>query len=90
MPIYLVVSPPQPSEKSLAAAIRSNFNENDRHEILSDVWVVRSPFVTTEQVRDSLGIKVGGFSGIVVAAGRYTGVADRALVEKLQVWEGME
>ncbi len=34
--------------------------------------------------------QVGGNNGIVVATARYTGVAERALVEKLQVWEGME
>ena len=90
MPIYVVMSPPQPTGKSLVGTIRANFNENDRHEVLPGAWVVRSPFVTTEQVRDSLGIKVGGASGFVVAAGRYTGIADRTLVEKLQVWGGME
>ena len=89
MPIYVLISPPQPAGRSLATAVSSKYNENDRHEILPGAWVVRSPFVTTEQVRDNLGIKVGGPSGIVIAAGRYTGIADRALVEKLQVWEGM-
>ena len=90
MPIYVVISPPPPNERSISEAVSSQFEENDRHEVLPGVWFVRSPFVTTEQVRNKLGIDVGKASGIVVATSRYNGVADRELVEKLQVWEGME
>lgn len=90
MPIYVVISSREPGGKSLAEQVNADYTENDRHEVLPGVWFVRSPFITSDQVRDSLNIKVGGNSGIVVAASRYTGIADRALVEKLQVWEDME
>ena len=92
MPIYVLITPPHPPAETLNELIRTSFDENDRHEIRSGVWFIRSPLVTTAQLRDQLGIKVGGHSGIVVAAvsGRYTGIADGTFVEKLQVWEGME
>ena len=66
------------------------FQESDRHQVASGTWFIRSPFVTTGQVKNSLGIEVGGGNGIVAATSRYTGVADREFIEKLQVWEGME
>ena len=52
------------------------------------VWFVRSPLVTTAQLRDQFGIKVGGHNGVVIAIveGRFTGVADATFVEKLKVW----
>jgi hypothetical protein len=92
MPLYVVIASPQPAGETLSERIRSGFDESDRQEFRPGVWFVRSPLVTTAQLRDQLGIKVGGHSGIVVAAvsGRYTGVADGTFVEKLQVWEGME
>ena len=90
MPIYVVISPVQEFGESLNDKIKADYTENDRHEISPGVWFIRSPFVTTEQVRDNLDIKVGGNNGIVIATARYTGIAERALVEKLQVWEGME
>ncbi len=89
MPIYVVISPiPSLGATSLEDAVCSRFHENDRHQVRPGVWLVRSPWVTVDQVRDSLDIKVGGNSGVVIAAGRYTGAADRALANKLQVWEG--
>ena len=93
MPIYVAISPlNQPSQGDLASAVRSVFNESDRHEVTPGAWFVRSPLVTSAQVRDILGIKLGGLNGVVVAvsSGRYTGVGDAIFVEKLQVWEGME
>lgn len=86
MPIYAVVSMPP---DALVDEIQK-IPERDRHELAPGAWFIRSPFVTTEQVKNSLGIEVGGPNGIVAATSRYTGVADRELVEKLQVWEGME
>jgi len=86
MPIYVVVSMPP---DALADEIQK-IQESDRHEVAPGTWFIRSPFVTTEQVKNSLGIKVGGRNGIVAATSRYTGVADREFIEKLQVWEGME
>lgn len=87
MPIYVVLSPPEQVGESLEEQVKAGYTENDRHEIMPGAWFIRSPLITTDQVRENLDVKVGGNSGIVVAAGRYTGVADRALVEKLQVWE---
>ena len=90
MPIYVVISSREPGGKPLAEQIDADCTENDPPRSLARVWFVRSPFITSDQVKDSLNIKVGGNSGIVVAASRCTGIADRALVEKLQVWEDME
>lgn len=90
MPIYVVLSSLEQFGASLEEKVKTDYAENDRHEIRPGVWFIHSPLVTTDQVRDDLDIKVGGNSGIVVATARYTGIADRALVEKLQVWEGME
>lgn len=92
MPIYVLITSPNPGGETLDRLIRSSFDESDRHEFRPGVWFVRSPLVTTAQLRDKLGIEVGGHNGVVVAAvsGRYTGVADGTFVEKLQVWEGME
>ena len=86
MPIYVVVSTPP---EALADAIL-DLNEADRYEVSPGTWFIRSPFVTTEQVKDSLGIQVDGPVGIVVAVGRYSGVAEREFIEKLQVWEEAE
>ena len=90
MPVYVVMASPQSDGEGLNDRIRSCFDENDRHEFRTGVWFVRSPLVTASQLRDELGIAVDEHSGVVVAAvpGRYTGVADGTLVEKLQVWEG--
>ena len=92
MPIYAVIASPNPAEETLNELIRSSFDESDRHELRPSVWFVRSPLVTTEQLRDQLGIEMGGRNGVVVAAvpGRYTGVADATFVEKLKVWGGMK
>lgn len=92
MPIYALIASPHPTGETLNELIRSSFDENNRHELRPGVWFVRSPLVTTAQVRDQLGIKIGGQYGVVVAAvpGRYSGVGDGTFVEKLKVWEGME
>ena len=66
MPIYVVISPVQEFGESLSDKIKADYTENDRHEISPGVWFIRSPFVTTEQVRDNLDIQVGGNNGIVV------------------------
>ena len=92
MPIYVLITSPNPAGDALDELVRTTLDESDRHEIRPGVWFVRSPLVTTAQLRDQLDIKMGGHGGIVVAAvsGRYTGIADGTFVEKLQVWEGME
>ena len=90
MPIYVVIASLTPVGPPLEEAMHTVFDESDRHEALPGVWFVRSPFVTSAQVRDALGIKVGGPNGIVVATRHYTGAAEADLVEKLKVWEGME
>ena len=91
MPIYIVISPPGDGN-GLTSKLESQFNESDRHEVAPGAWFIRSPLVTSAQIRDILGIKVGGFNGVVAAVsrGRYAGVSDTVFVEKLQVWEGME
>lgn len=83
MPIYVVVSTPP---DALESAIQG-LNEADRYRVISGTWFIRSAFVTTEQVKESLGIDVDGPVGIVVAADRYSGVAEREFIEKLQLWE---
>lgn len=86
MPIYVVVSMPP---EALLDEIQK-IDESDRHQLAPGTWFIRSPFVTTEQVKNSLRIEMGGQHGVVAAVSRYTGVADREFIEKLQVWEGAE
>ena len=85
--VYVVVSDAAIDEK-----IRAEFPEGDRLEFSPGVWFVRSPLVTSAEVRDRVGIRLGGQQGIVIAAirGRYTGVANAGFVEKLQVWQAEE
>lgn len=78
-----------PTGNSLDSEVESHFTEGDRYKLPSGVWFVRSNRLTSSEIVGDIGIKVGGKGGLVVAASRYNGVADRALVEKLQVWEAM-
>ena len=86
MPIYVVI----PMEESLDEEIRAIVPQADSYRMSSGVWFVRSDHQTCSELVSSLDIQVGGKGGIVVAASRYNGVADRALIEKLQVWETRE
>jgi len=88
MPIYMVVAS-ENTREGLRTALSSSFAEGDWVPVNFGAWFVRSPLVTTAEVRDRLGIKVGGHSGVVLAAvpGRYTGVAEQSVVEALQVWQ---
>ena len=89
MHAYVLITPPDTGD-ALNELIRSTFTEADRHEVRPGVWLIRSPLVTTTELRDQLGISVGGHLGFVVAivSGRYSGAWQAPLVEKLQVWEG--
>lgn len=92
MPVYALVAPRPDDVEPLTAAIKASFVEGDRHSLRAGVWFVRSPHVTSDEVRDQLGIAVGGINGIVIAIvpGRVCGVADKTFVEKLQVWKVTE
>ena len=63
MPIYVVLSPPEQVGESLEEQVKAGYTENDRHEIMPGAWFIRSPLITTDQVRENLDIKVGGNSG---------------------------
>lgn len=83
MPVYVVI----PTEESLEEEIRALVPQEDSYQMQSGVWFVRSDHQTCSELVSALGIQVEGKGGIIVAASRYNGVADRALIEKLQVWE---
>ena len=83
MSLYIVID----INQSLGPKIRSEFDENNRYEVISGTWFIRSSLITSAQVRDLLGIRVGGPTGIVVVVGRYTGVANTDFVEKLKAWD---
>ena len=85
MPIYVIIG----TELSLKAEVESLFPEEDRSEVATGVWFVRSEHLTSSDIVSDLEIKVGGKSGIVVAAKHYDGVADRGFIEKLEAWENM-
>ena len=84
MSIYVIIA----TGGSLDEEVRRRFADQDRCQAIPGVWFVRSPRLTSSEVAQDLGIKVGTASGIVVTARHYDGVADRGLVEKLSAWEG--
>ena len=83
MPIYVVI----PTEESLDEEVRALVPQENSYQMESGVWFVRSDHRTCSELESALGIEVAGKGGIVVAPSRYTGAADRALVEKLELWE---
>lgn len=83
MPIYVVIATGEP----LDADVQRLFPDEDRCQASSGVWFVRSPRLTSSEVVNDLGIKLGVKKGVVVTAKHYDGVADRGLVEKLSAWE---
>ncbi len=89
MPIYVVIVA---GDHLCEGRLTRLFDESLRHEVANTlgVWFVRSNRQTPSEVVSDLGIKVGECSGVVIEASRYDGVADRALVDKLQVWENPE
>ena len=92
MHTYVLITSPDRGEDALNDLIRSSFAEGNRHEVRPGVWFVRSPLVTTEQLRDQLKIAVtDGHLGIVVAvvSGRFSGAWESVFVEKLRVWEDL-
>lgn len=85
MPIYVVIATGQP----LDAEVEALFTEQDRCQAMPGVWFVRSRRLTSSEVVNDLGIKLGKRNGVVVTAKHYDGVTGRDLVEKLSAWEEM-
>ena len=82
MSIYVII----PAGESLGAEVQRLFPDQDRCQAGPGVWVVRSQRLTSSEVVNDLGIKLGGKNGIVVTAKHYDGIAGRGLVEKLSAW----
>lgn len=84
MPIYVVI----PAEEPLDEEVRALVPQEESYQMESGVWFVRSNHRTCSELESALGIEVEGKGGIVVAPSRYTGAADKALADKLEMWEG--
>ena len=80
MPLYVIIG-----DETLP--VTSHFRAADRYTLRPGAWFVHSKLETSAEIRELLGIRVGGPNGIIVAAGRYTGVTNSDFVEKLRVWE---
>lgn len=84
MHVYIII--PTQAESPFDSVIESKFDKTNRFRLPNGVWFVCSDHITSSEVVRDIGIEIKK-GGIVVAALRYDGVADRELVDKLKIWE---
>ena len=84
MPVYVIID----HRGSLKSRIEEKFNTSDVCKVGDQVSFVRSTYLTAAEVAKSLEIKASDqVFGIVARVTRYSGAAERAIVQKLSAWD---